>query len=139
MTARCRATLRGPAQSAGTCRIATGAPENSLAQDDSATPILSPCCLHQRVRHLIYVMTLWRTKMGISKAEDDDGQLSHASWLGSSRTAARWLAEGITKAELQAAATGTGVKGSANHSRPTLTLNLLVLAPDTLGDVSEVP
>ena len=78
-----------------------------------------------RPRVRVHVMTLWRTKMGISKAEDDDGQLSHASWLGSSRTAARWLAEGITKAELQAAATGTGVKGSANHSRPTVTLNLL--------------
>ena len=70
MTARCRATLRGPAQSAGTCRIATGAPENSLAQDDSATPILSPCCLHQRVRHLIYVMTPVRITAGINKAED---------------------------------------------------------------------
>ena len=32
------------------------------------------------------------------------------------RTAARCLAEGITQAELQAAATGTGVKGSASHS-----------------------
>ena len=37
-----RAKLRGPPQSAGTCRIATGVRENSLAQDDSATPILSP-------------------------------------------------------------------------------------------------
>ena len=42
----------------------------------------------------------------------------------SPRTAARWLAEGITKAGLQAAATGTGTKGSASHSLPTVTLNL---------------
>ena len=42
MTPMYRAKLRGPAESAGTCRIATGARENSLAQDESATPILSP-------------------------------------------------------------------------------------------------
>jgi len=34
----------------------------------------------------------------------------------SSRTAARWIAEGIAKAGLQAAATGTGLKGPASHS-----------------------
>ena len=70
------------------------------------------------------------------------------------------------KGGLQAAATGTGVKGPASHSlrhscarhwlqsglnvnavsawlghsSPTVTLNTyLVLAPDTLGDISEVP
>ena len=42
MTPMYRAKLRGPAESAGRCRIATGARENSLAQDESATPILSP-------------------------------------------------------------------------------------------------
>ena len=84
----------------------------------------------------------------------------------SPRSAARWIAEGIAKAGLQAAATGTGVKGPASHSlrhscarhwlqsglnvnavsawlghsSPTVTLNTyLVLAPDTLGDISEVP
>lgn len=84
----------------------------------------------------------------------------------SARTAARWVTEGIAKAGLQAAATGTGVKGPASHSlrhscarhwlqsglnvnavsawlghsSPTVTLNTyLVLAPDTLGDISEVP
>ena len=84
----------------------------------------------------------------------------------SSRTAARWVADGITKADLQAAATGTGAKGPASHSlrhrcarhwlqsglnvnavsawlghsSPTVTLNTyLVLAPDTLGDISDVP
>jgi integrase len=87
----------------------------------------------------------------------------------SPRTAARWISEGITHAGLQAAATGTGVKGPASHSlrhslrhscarhwlqsglnvnavstwlghrSPTVTLNTcLVLAPDTLGDISEV-
>ena len=84
----------------------------------------------------------------------------------SPRTAARWIAEGITKAGLQAVATGTGVKGPASHSlrhscarhwlqsglnvnavsawlghsSPTITLNTyLVLAPDTLGDISPNP
>ena len=84
----------------------------------------------------------------------------------SPRTAARWNADGITKAELQAAATGTGIKGPASHSlrhscarhwlksglnvnavsewlghsSPTVTLNTyLVLAPDTLGSIREVP
>ena len=39
----------------------------------------------------------------------------------SPRSAARWIAEGIEKAGLQAAATGTGVKGPASHSlRPPL-------------------
>ena len=39
----------------------------------------------------------------------------------SPRSAARWVAEGIAKAGLQAAATGTGVKGPASHSlRPPL-------------------
>ena len=84
----------------------------------------------------------------------------------SPRSAARWIAEGIAKAGLQAATTGTGVKGPASHSlrhscarhwlqsglnvnavsawlchsSPTVTLNTyLVLAPDTLGDISEVP
>ena len=42
----------------------------------------------------------------------------------SPRTAARWIAERITKAGLQAAATGTGVKRVSSHSRPTATLNL---------------
>ena len=42
MTPMYLAKLRGPAESAGTCRIATGARESSLAQDESATPILSP-------------------------------------------------------------------------------------------------
>ena len=42
MTPMYRAKLRGPEESAGTRRIATGARENSLAQDESATPILSP-------------------------------------------------------------------------------------------------
>ena len=83
----------------------------------------------------------------------------------SPRTAARWISEGITKAGLQAVATGTGVKGPASHSlrhscarhwlqsglnvnavsawlghsSPTVTLDTyLVLAPDTLGDISEV-
>ena len=49
------------------------------------------------------------------------------------RTAARWIAEGITKAGLQEAATGTGVKGSASHSRPTGTLNLLGAGAGHLG------
>ena len=84
----------------------------------------------------------------------------------SARTAARWIADGITNAGLQAAATGTGAKGPASHSlrhscarhwlqsglnvnavsawlghsSPTVTLNIyLVLAPDTPGDISEVP
>ena len=83
----------------------------------------------------------------------------------SPRSAARWIAEGIAKAGLQAAATGTGVKGPASHSllhscarhclqaglnvnavsawlghsNPTVTLDTyLVLAPDTLGDISGV-
>ena len=92
----------------------------------------------------------------------------------SRRTAARWISEGITKAGLQAVATGTGVKGPASHSlrhscashslrhscarhwlqsglnvnavsawlghsSPTVTLDpYLVLAQDTLGDISEV-
>ena len=83
----------------------------------------------------------------------------------SPRTAARWISEGITKAGLQEVATGTGVKGPASHSlrhscarhwlqsglnvnavsawlghsSPTLTLDTyLVLAPETLGDISEV-
>ena len=34
----------------------------------------------------------------------------------SPRSAARWIAEGIAKAGLQEAATGTGVKGPASHS-----------------------
>ncbi|MCY4416790.1 MAG: tyrosine-type recombinase/integrase [Chloroflexi bacterium] len=34
----------------------------------------------------------------------------------SPRTATRWIADGITKAGLQAAATGTGAKGPATHS-----------------------
>ena len=34
----------------------------------------------------------------------------------SPRSAARWIAEGIAKGGLQAAATGTGVKGPASHS-----------------------
>ena len=82
----------------------------------------------------------------------------------SPRSAARWIAEGIAKAGLQAAAAGTGVKGPASHSlrhscarhwlqsglnvnavsawlghsSPTVTLNTyLELAPDTLGDVAE--
>ena len=80
----------------------------------------------------------------------------------------RWIAEGIAKAGLQAAATGTGVKGPGSHSlrhscahhwlqsglnvnavsawlghsSPTVTLDtylVLVLALDTpLGDISEV-
>ena len=84
----------------------------------------------------------------------------------SARTAARWVADGIAKAGLQTVATGTGVRGPASHSlrhscarhwlqsglnvnavsawlghsSPTVTLNTyLVLAPDTLGDISEVP
>ena len=84
----------------------------------------------------------------------------------SPRSAARWIAKGIEKAGLQEAPTGTGVKGPASHSlrhscarhwlrsglngnavsawlvhsSPTVTLNTyLVLAPDTLGDIGEVP
>ena len=84
----------------------------------------------------------------------------------SSRTAARWIAGGITEAGLQPAATGTATKGPASHSlrhscarywlqpglnvnaipaclgrsSPTITLNVyLVLAPDTLGNISDVP
>ena len=84
----------------------------------------------------------------------------------SPRSAARWIAEGIAKAGLQAAATGTGVKGPASHSLGrscarhwlqsglnvnavsawlghsslTVTLNTyLVLAPDTLGEINTVP
>ena len=82
----------------------------------------------------------------------------------SARTTARWIGDGITNAGLQSAATGTGAKGPASHSlrhscarhwlqsglnvnavsawlghsSPTVTLNThLVLAPDTLGDISE--
>ena len=84
----------------------------------------------------------------------------------SARTAARWIGDGITNAGLPAAATGTGAKGPASHSLrhscarhwlqsglnvnavsawlghsgPTVTLNpYLVLAPDTLCDIGEVP
>ena len=84
----------------------------------------------------------------------------------SARTAARWIAQGIAKANLHTVATGTGVKGPGSHSlchscarhwlqsglsvnavsawlghsSPTVTLNTyLVLVPDTLGDISEVP
>ena len=79
----------------------------------------------------------------------------------SPRPAARWITQGIAVP----VATGTGVKGPgshslrhscarhwlqsglnvslfrvAGHSSPTVTLNTyLVLAPDTLGDISEVP
>ena len=79
----------------------------------------------------------------------------------SPRPAARWITQGIAAP----VATGTGVKGPgshslrhscvrhwlqsglnvslfrvAGHSSPTVTLNTyLVLAPDTLGDISEVP
>ena len=84
----------------------------------------------------------------------------------SARTAARWIRQGIVAAGLATVATGTGVKGPGSHSlrhscarhgmqsglnvnavsawlghsSPTVTLNTdLVLAPDTLGDISEVP
>ena len=84
----------------------------------------------------------------------------------SPRTAARWIAQGIEKAGLDALATGTGAKRPGSHSlrhscarhwlesklsvnavsawlghsSPTVTLNTyLVLAPDTLGDISAVP
>ena len=84
----------------------------------------------------------------------------------SAKTAARYIGDGITNAGLQATATRTGAKGPASHSlhhscarhwlqsglnvnavsawlghsSPTVTLNTyLVLAPDTLGDISEVP
>ena len=84
----------------------------------------------------------------------------------SARTAARWIGDGITDAGLQAAATGTGAKGPASHSRRhncaqhwlqsgpnvnavsawlghdklTVTLSTYpVLALDTLDDISEVP
>ena len=83
----------------------------------------------------------------------------------SPRSAPRWIAEGIAKAGLQAAATGTGkgpgshslrhscarhwlqsglnvnaVSAWLGHSSPTVTLDTyLVLALDTpLGDISEV-
>ena len=95
----------------------------------------------------------------------DPHHLRISPWLWF-RSTARWIAEGIAKAGLQAAATGTGIKGAASHSlrhscarhwlqsglnvnavsawlghsSPTVTLNTyLVLAPDTLGDISEVP
>ena len=84
----------------------------------------------------------------------------------SGRTAARWICDGITNGGIRSAATGTGAKGPAYHSfhhscagrwlqsglnvnavsawlghcSPTVTLNTyLVLAPDTLGDIREVP
>ena len=80
----------------------------------------------------------------------------------SPRTAARWITGGIAKAGLESVATGTGVRGRPattcthhwlqsglnenavsswlGHSNPTVTLNMyLVLAPDTLGDIREVP
>ena len=84
----------------------------------------------------------------------------------SARTAARWIRQGIAAAGLATVATGTGVKGPGSHSlrhscarhwlqsglnvnavsawlghnSSTVTLNTyLVLAPDTLGDISEVP
>ena len=41
---------------------------------------------------------------------------------------------GVTKAELPAAATGTGVKGSASHSRPTAALNLPGAGAGHLGE-----
>ena len=46
------------------------------------------------------------------------------------QTAARWIAEGITKVGLQVAATGTGVKGSAATADPSQRSTNLVLAPD---------
>ena len=82
------------------------------------------------------------------------------------RTAHRWICQGIAAASLAAAAMGTGVKGRgrnnphhscARHwlqsdlnvdevsawlgdSSLTVTCNTyLVLAPETLGDISEVP
>ena len=84
----------------------------------------------------------------------------------SSRTAARWIAQGLAKAGLQAAATRNGVNGPSSHSlrnrctrhwqqsglnanavsawlrhtSPIVTFSTcLVLAPDTLGDIREVP
>ena len=83
----------------------------------------------------------------------------------SSRTAAKWITQGIAAAGLVTVATGTGVKGPVSHSlrhscarhwlqsglnvnavsawlghsSPTVTLDTyLVLAPDTLGDISGV-
>ena len=84
----------------------------------------------------------------------------------SGRTVNRWIGQAIAKAGLDRVATGTGVKGPGSHSlrhscarhwlqsglnvnavsawlghsSPTVTLNTyLVLAPDTLGDISDVP
>ena len=84
MTPMYLAKLRGPAESAGTCRIATGARENSLAQDESATADTVSCCLHQGVRHLVHIMTLWRTTAGINKVEhagSKDAPISFADAL----------------------------------------------------------
>ena len=82
------------------------------------------------------------------------------------RTVNRWIAQAIADAGLGAVSTGTGKKGPGSHSlrhscarhwlqsglnvnavsswlghpSPTVTLNTyLVLAPDTLGDISDVP
>ena len=94
------------------------------------------------------------------------GRVDDRVFQFSARTAARWITQGIAAAGLAPVATGTGVKGPGSHSlrhscarhwlqsglnvnavsawlghsSPTVTLNTyLVLAPDTLGDISEVP
>ena len=64
-------------------------------------------------------------------------------FLFSPRTAARWISQGIAAADLEAVATGTGVKGPGSYSlrhscaRHWLQSGLNVNA-DTLGDISEV-
>ena len=90
----------------------------------------------------------------------------HSGQALTPRTVNRWIAQAIVKAGLSGVATGTGKKKPGSHSlrhscarhwlqsglavhavsawlghsSPTVTLNTyLVLAPDTLGDISAVP
>ena len=102
----------------------------------------------------------------VRKGKPDDWVFAgHPGSPLSARTVNRWIAQGIGKAGLDAVATGTGTKGPGSHSlrhncarywlqsgrnvnavsawlghsRPTVTLNTyLGLAPDTLGEISEV-
>ena len=71
--------MRGSAQSAGTCRIATRAPENNSSQDDSAMPLLFPVAFSSASHHLVHVMTLARTTAGINMGRPAQLQLKPRS------------------------------------------------------------
>ena len=89
------------------------------------------------------------------------GHPNYRVLLFSPRTAARWISQGIAAEDLETVATAVSngraatacarhwlqsglnvnaVSAWLGHSSLTVTLNTyLVLAPDTLGDISEVP